>query len=42
MDARRVSRQRLGKHVPISALNNKTNIYLSLLGNSQRTSEVAG
>jgi hypothetical protein len=42
MDARRVSRQRLDKHVPVNALNNRTNVYHSLLGDSQHTKEVAG
>jgi hypothetical protein len=42
MYARRVCRQRLDKHVPVSAFYNRTNVYRSLLGNSQRTNEVAG
>jgi hypothetical protein len=34
--------QRLDKHSAMRASNNKTNIYRSLLGNDQRTSELAG
>jgi hypothetical protein len=32
----RIARQRLDKHPSIQVPNNRTNIYSSLLGNSQR------
>jgi hypothetical protein len=38
----RIVGQRLGKHPAIRRRNNRTNIYNSLLGNSQRASELAG
>jgi hypothetical protein len=36
------ARQRLHKHPTIRARNSRTNVYSSLLGNSQRASELAG
>jgi hypothetical protein len=38
----RIARQRLNKHPAIRARNNRTNVYSSLLGNSQRANELAG
>jgi hypothetical protein len=37
----RIARQRLDKHPAIRALNNRTNVYSSLLGNSQRANGLA-
>jgi hypothetical protein len=42
MNARSVSKQRLDKHVQVNAINNRMNVYCSLVGNSQRTNKVAG
>jgi hypothetical protein len=36
-----IARQRLDKHPAIRARNNRTNVYSSLLGNSQRTNGLA-
>jgi hypothetical protein len=36
-----IARQRLDKHPAIRARNNKTNVYSSLLDNSQRANGVA-
>jgi hypothetical protein len=38
----RIVRQRLDKHPAIRASNNRTNVYSSLLDNSQRANELAG
>jgi hypothetical protein len=38
----RTARQRLDKHPAIHARNNRTNVYSSLLGNSQRANELPG
>jgi hypothetical protein len=37
----RITRQRLDKHSAIRARNNRTNVYSSLLGNSQRVNGLA-
>jgi hypothetical protein len=37
----RIARQRLDKHSAIRANNNRTNVYRSLLGNSQLVNELA-
>jgi hypothetical protein len=37
-----VSRQQLDKHPGIRSRNDRTNVYSSLLGNSQRANELLG
>jgi hypothetical protein len=41
MTCQRIARKRVDKHAAIRAHNNRTNIYNSLLGNSQRANGLA-
>jgi hypothetical protein len=41
MTCQRIATQRLDRHPAIRSGNNRTNVYISLLGNSQRTNGLA-